>query len=347
MICRRKAVVGIIISVLLAVSARAFRPCPKQGRSNDDLSIKRMAAYSRSEPVEVFVLGSTTTTTTALQHFFPRTDPPYLALITERCSCDSDERVAAALEALRAAVSTGLVDLVSVHVNIIPDQKDFNKAMPLNEARLVKMVKQLVEWSHGINSSSSSCSNATTTAIHPFRVVVSSDWMEVGIRAGAHGVHFKETHRELIPEARKLYQELHHISDSDSELLVGTSTHTVDSAVAAWKLYQPDYFFAGTCFETESHPEKSGDDLEGPAFPAQVCQALDDMELLPSSLLRRPAVLAIGGLDASNCREQVIRGSFVPDSNADGIATIRAVLQAGDPAEAVRSIKRNMKVSVL
>jgi thiamine monophosphate synthase len=45
--------------------------------------------------------------------------------------------------------------------------------------------------------------------------------------------------------------------------------------------------------------------------------------------------LAIGGLDASNCHIPVEFG-------ADGIATIRAVLEAEDPADSVRSIQANM-----
>lgn len=264
---------------------------------------------------------------------FPHSDPPYLALVTEACSCDSDEHVAAALEALEAAVATNLVDVVSVRVRV-PER---DAAVMLHEARLVRLVRQLLRWS----SSSSRRRSDAPGRNNAFRVVVSSDYEVAGIMAGAHGVHFKEAHRARIPQARQLYQQVHNNDGrSSSTLLVGTSTHTVESALGAWKDYRPDYFFAGTCFETESHPEKSSGDLEGPAFPATVCRALEQQ--LSGETKKRPAVLSIGGLDATNCRGQVSRGHYVPGACADGIATIRAVSQADDPAGAVRAIAGTM-----
>jgi len=261
---------------------------------------------------------------------FPHSNkpPPHLALITMRCSCDSDDHTQAALQGLQQAVSTRNVDLVSVRVNVPHNDKN---VAPVQE-RLTRIVQQLVAWS--------------STNDNKFRVVVSSDWIEPGLRAGAHGVHFKETHRDRIPAARRLFGELSSSSSSStsSRMLVGTSTHTVASALDAVQQYQPDYFFAGTCFETESHPEKTGDDLEGPARPAEVVQALDQYYLqLGRQQRQRPKVLAIGGLDASNCRDQVTTGRFVPDAKADGIATISAVLKNAHPDRAVQDICNNMR----
>ena len=254
---------------------------------------------------------------------FPHSNPPHLALITMRCSCDSEEHTESALRALHRAVSTGNIDLISVRVNR-PLTADRIAAV---EPRLQTIVQQLLDWSVRYNG---------------FRVVVSSDWIEAGLRAGAHGVHFKETHRDRIPAARRLYGTLHEHDANNNEpptmMLVGTSTHTVESALEACELYQPDYFFAGTCFETASHPEKTGDALEGPAIPALVVQALEEQQ----QRQQRPKVLAIGGLDATNCGAQVALGSHVANAKADGIATIRAVLEADQPDQAVRMIQENM-----
>lgn len=308
-------IASLFFPLLSLSSVRALRPSSNRGR---EILSRRLSKSLVIDDDDASYLSFSDSTT-----IFPHLKrPPYLALITERSSCDSDAHVQAALTALYAAVSTNQVDLVSVRVNV----PETGISPRQHKARLIQMVKQLLEWSSSIS-------------YHSFRVVVSSDWIEPEIlQTGVHGIHFKETHREKIPPARQLYERLH----PGQALLVGTSTHTVESAVDAWERYRPDYFFAGTCFETESHPEKRGDDLEGPAFPAEVCRALDDLLFLPKQ--ERPAVLAIGGLDASNCRDQVTRGYYVPDSNADGIATIRAVLQAKDPGEAVRAILQSMGI---
>ena len=252
-----------------------------------------------------------------------------------RDSCDSDAHTERALRQLRRATMSdrgGQVDLVSVRVNVPATAND-----PAVEARVTRLVQQLVAWSQRQQSNA-------------FRVVVSSDWWNVGLRAGAHGVHFKESHRDLIPQARAWFRKWHNHNNNNTIMLVGTSTHTVASALDAMERYQPDYFFCGTCFETESHPEKTGDDLEGPALPAQVAQVLKrhwqqhhdrSIDWEAPGLL--PKVLAIGGLNASNCQEQLTRGFYVNDARADGIATIRAVLEADRPDDAVREICANMR----
>jgi thiamine monophosphate synthase len=236
---------------------------------------------------------------------------------------------------MQRAVSTHLVDLVSVRVRSsagLP-QPENDPQQCDHEKRLQRLVRQLVAWSAESNS-------------NQFRVVVSSNWIEAGLHAGAHGVHFKEAHQERIESARQLYRALRHTNDdSVGELLVGTSTHSVESAVAAWQHYKPDYFFAGTCFATRSHPEKADQDLQGPALPAQVAAALDKLCATAGRDGTRPAVLAIGGLDAINCQAQVTTGSYVAGANADGIATIRAVLCDQDPFAAVHTMKQSMMLA--
>jgi thiamine-phosphate diphosphorylase len=227
-----------------------------------------------------------------------RAPPPYLAIITELDSCDNETNMNAALKNLYAAVSTGQVDLVSVRVNVMSSS---NKKYAQN---VVSLTRQLVEWSDD----------------YSFQVVVSSDWVDAAVEAGAHGIHVKEIHRHRIPDIRSQFHK--------DAVLIGTSAHSLESATSAFEVHRPDYIFVGTCYSTMSHPDKVV--LEGPELPGQVCRALQKL-----AGKKRPKVLAIGGLDASNCHIPVEFG-------ADGIATIRAVLEAEDPADSVRSIRANM-----
>jgi hypothetical protein len=319
--------------------------------------------------------------------------PPYIAIITEPDCCNTDERWNATLMTLHAAVSTRHVDLVSVRVSRTPtsmihhhnndnthnsmsmtNKTDANRNSNNNndddtweeiqfQSRYVRMVQQLCVWSH---------SNNTTDKLL-FRLVVGSGpYMELGIRSGgAHGVHFKEAHRSLIPSVRQLYRtvvqsEYPHNNTAttisgykNKELLVGTSTHSVASAVEAWDLYQPDYMLVGTCYATESHPEKVGLAIEGPALPAQVCYALDQRmkaSCNPSAtelyrkdrLPQRPILFAIGGMDASNCGAQVTPGYYSGQNETnvhhavDGVAVIRAILPPNEPAHMIQSMYHEM-----
>jgi len=229
------------------------------------------------------------------KRIFPHSNPPYLSVVTDLSSCDSDELMKAALEVLHSAVSTDQVDLVSVRVNVLSAARD-------QERRVVEFTRTLVQWSNE----------------HSFRVVVSSDWVNAALKAAAHGVHVKEMHRHRIPEIRALF--------GATSPLIGTSAHSVESAVSAVERHHPDYIFVGTCYPTQSHPEKTA--MEGPQLPGQICQALKEL-----TGYRRPKVLAIGGIDQSNCREPVVV------FGAQGVAVIRAVVEADDPGAAVRSIR--------
>ena len=50
-------------------------------------------------------------------------------------------------------------------------------------------------------------------------------------------------------------------------VIIGISARSIQLAHFSWKEYKPDYFFVGTCYVTQSHPEKTPADLEGPALP--------------------------------------------------------------------------------
>jgi thiamine-phosphate diphosphorylase len=230
---------------------------------------------------------------------FPLSSPPYLAIITELDSCDNESKMKAALTRLHAAVSTGKIDLVSVRVNVMSSDSHIGQ-------NVVSFTRRLMEWSDE----------------YSFQVVVSSDWVDAAVEARAHGVHVKEMHRHRIPDIRRKF---------GGKGLIGTSAHSLESAISAWEFHRPNYIFVGTCYLTQSHPEKIVLELEGPELPGEVCRALEKL-----AGRKRPKVLAIGGIDASNCHIPV------REFGADGIATIRAVLAAEDPADSVRSITANM-----
>jgi thiamine-phosphate diphosphorylase len=254
---------------------------------------------------------------------------PFLAVITELLdACDTDKRLhQETLDALfQAAVDVDVahvpsrrkqVDLISVRVHG-PDKHDVETTKARQE-RVLKLTQQLVEWADNDDND------------YRFRVVLSSDWRHLAAQAKVHGVHVKESHRQFIPDIRQ---------DLGPSAIIGTSAHSMESACAAYHDFQVDYLFVGTCFVTESHPEKDPNQLEGPELPGQVSRVLNALSLSAVSGKNPPPVLAIGGIDAFNCHIPIQFG-------ADGVATIRAVLQAAqasnmNPSEVVQEIKSAM-----
>jgi thiamine monophosphate synthase len=297
---------------------------------------------------------------------------PFLVVITHQWSCDSDEQASLALDCLTRAVTAanhpplrvagghadieddGGIDLISIRVRR-PD----GRPSPEHVARVLHFIRSVVELCNGGRNSNNT---GPTAGQYPPRrrprVVVSGDWMDQGLQAKAHGIHFKEAHRHRILD---LVSSAHY--KDGEEIIIGTSAHTVESAMAAVETYGVDYIICGTCYPTESHPEKTKNDVEGPAFPAQVKETLlraarrvdDDVvdgddhcrplgRRIGHDHHRTTPVIAIGGLDVDNIPGQVTRGAFVPHCCADGVAVIRAVLDADDPAGAVRSIRRALMV---
>jgi thiamine-phosphate diphosphorylase len=239
--------------------------------------------------------------------------PPNLAIITEPDACATDEHAEATFSAIAKAVETTHVDLVSVRLTK-PEVDDFPKVY----GRALELTKQLVRLADKSIPSSLS-------GIPAFRVVCSSDWVDLAIEANAHGVHVKEFHLPKIVGIRQLA--------SRDDFLIGTSAHSVQSAVESYATYRPDYYFVGTCFLTASHPEKDSTDLEGPTLPGEVRRAI--LAEVRNAGARYPAIFAIGGIDESNCHIPVTHG-------ADGVAVIRAVLQARNPAEVTATIHTTM-----
>ncbi|CAB9503161.1 Thiamine-phosphate synthase [Seminavis robusta] len=239
--------------------------------------------------------SSSTTPTSHERLLLSGQKPPFLAVITEPDACGSDERVAQTLHVLQRVLSVSGVNLISVRVT--SDSK---------KSRVVQLVRGLVQLAEGESSSENP----------GVRIVVTSDWVDAAMEGGAHGIHVKESHRERIPEIRKQFEP--------RQPLIGTSAHSIVSAQSAMQNFQPDYLFVGTCYPTQTHPEKL--DLEGPELPGQV------MEVIQYGC----PVFAIGGIHANNCAEPISMG-------ATGVATIRAILQAKDPAVVVCGMKHNMQ----
>lgn len=92
---------------------------------------------------------------------------------------------------------------------------------------------------------------------------------------------------------------------------IGCSVHSMDEAVIAAR-EGADYLLAGTVYASESHVTH---EPRGPAFVAEVVSA-------------GPRVLAIGGVTPE-------RAGQVHDTGAYGIAAIRSIWGASDPARAV------------
>ncbi|KAL3935573.1 MAG: hypothetical protein SGBAC_008937 [Bacillariaceae sp.] len=259
----------------------------------------------------------------------------WLAIITEVDACETEKRMEVSYAAIAKAVSEqpDAISIVSIRL------KPSDSAEVLNRA--VELTKRLVQLSekYGDRGRSSSIEDQELPPCPTFKVVCSSDWVEAAVLGGAHGVHVKEHHLPQIPSIREQFSVT---NNSTNPIWIGTSAHSVESALISYGEYEPDYYFVGTCFLTASHPEKTSEaDLEGPSLPGKVRRALHAaaVEQQRSSNKTPPKVMAIGGIDESNCHIPVELG-------ADGVAVIRSVLQAKDPAKAVADMQYNMKSAV-
>ena len=250
----------------------------------------------------------------------PCAEPPYLAIITERDACNTHEHVEATFEAISKAVETGKVDVVSIRLSRPTNDKELFDV----HNRALDLTKRLVQLAENTESE-------PPTGTPNFWVVCSSDWVDLALEANAHGVHVKEAHISKIPNIRQ--------AAIRSNFVIGTSTHSVSSAIDSYRVHRPDYYFAGTCFRTPSHPEKTEEELEGPTFPGEVRQALQHEITKSGREDTCPVVFGIGGLDETNCDIPVSHG-------VDGVAVIRAVLQSPNPAETTAAIYSNMKFAI-
>lgn len=153
------------------------------------------------------------------------------------------------------------------------------------------------------------------------------------VEYGADGVHVKESSWDRISRIKSDMKALFAQSGKTKEPIIGSSCHSVSSALRAARV-GVDYLFVGTCFPTLTHPEKSEKDLEGPQLVREVRSSLNN-----EGYSHIP-ILAVGGINEKNCHIPVSS-----DFNADGVAVIRSITGATKSRQAVSSIKRALRRS--
>ena len=265
-------------------------------------------------------------------------DPPFLAVLTEPDACVSVERIDETVNAIERATIDGGVTLVVVRINNDVDGTSENKWNLLKRLSELKQ-QRLAEGNRD------------------FLLVVNND-VELVLRAISNnihvdGVHVKEYNAHLIPDIRQKLQDAMEDTNASisneikqqQDIIIGTSCHSKQSALDSYNLTPrgPDYLFVGTCYLTQSHQEKTSlDQLEGPTLPGSIREILyqsfnndDDRSGNGESKFKPPVIFAIGGIDEQNCYEPVKYG-------ADGVATIRTVMQANDPRGAVQLMNTAM-----
>ncbi len=267
-----------------------------------------------------------------------QTRRPLLAVITETDACDTEEKMQYTYETVKKATSTGKVDLVSIRLSLPAsrdDNGDENESYYQVLDRARRLTKDLVALSSKQREERRNDDDEQPQL--SFVVVCSSDLVSVAVDARANGVHVKEHHLGRLP---------HIVGQFDYPIVIGTSTHSVESALKSYfdsdennpseSKIKPHYYFVGTCYLTASHPEKTLESqLEGPELPGRVKMALKERAESKNQSTILPRIMAIGGIDETNCHKPVALG-------ADGVAVIRAVLQADLPVERVEDMQTSM-----
>jgi len=140
-----------------------------------------------------------------------------------------------------------------------------------------------------------------------------NDRVDVVLVAGVDGVHVGA--RSLgVRVARSLL---------GPEAWLGASVHDAGGALAA-QAEGADYAFLGTIFDTPTHPDRRGMGLVGLAATT-------------GGVSRLPLV-AIGGIDPARVQDVLGAGAY-------GVAVVRGVWDARDPAVAVRRYLEAMETT--
>jgi thiamine-phosphate pyrophosphorylase len=133
-----------------------------------------------------------------------------------------------------------------------------------------------------------------------------NDRVDIALAAGAHGVQLGARAMSAA-DARRLL---------GPERLLGASVHSVAEAAAAAP--RADFFLVGTVYASASHPGRAG---AGPGF----------LRSLAEHGLPR---IGIGGITAGRVAE-------VRAAGAAGVAVLRSVWNAADPAGATEELVRS------
>ena len=258
--------------------------------------------------------------------------PPLLAIITESDAVSSRLRMDETINTLCQVMRDGSVDLISIRC-IQNDDKNESKDFV---ERVIELTKKLLAYRRELSTSS------TKYSVKRLPKIVINDNLDAVLASNADGIHVKERNVSDIPLIRETLDNLYNVNHNDDEVrtpkLIGTSAHSTNSAKHAVSQGKIDYLFVGTCYLTQSHPEKiCEDDLEGPHLPGLIRQTLlSDMNSRKTDVEKIPSIFAIGGINDVNCWEPVEKG-------ADGVALIRSVMQANNPVAASNFIYQRMK----
>ncbi|MHB1192738.1 MAG: thiamine phosphate synthase [Longimicrobiales bacterium] len=135
-------------------------------------------------------------------------------------------------------------------------------------------------------------------------LLVVNDRVDVALCAGAGAAHLGARSLPLA-DARRIF---------GARGCLGVSVHAVAEGAEA-AAGGADWIFAGTTYETESHPGRPG---LGPAFAGSVAEVVAGVP-----------VLAIGGVTPGRVEEVLAAGAW-------GVAVIRGVWDAADSTDALR-----------
>jgi thiamine-phosphate diphosphorylase len=150
---------------------------------------------------------------------------------------------------------------------------------------------------------------AIRLSVYPSTRLFVNDRLDVALAAGAHGVELRGD--SLSPtDARSL----------EPHWWIGVSVHDLTEARAAHAA-GADYLLVGPAFATATHPERA------PLGLARLTEIVSHGGGLP--------VIAIGGVTAERVRELKRAGVY-------GVAAIRALWTAADPAEAARRMTQEL-----
>lgn len=138
--------------------------------------------------------------------------------------------------------------------------------------------------------------------------LIINDRLDVALAAGADGVHVGQS--DMPPEEVRRFMP---------DALIGLSVENADHVRAAERL-PVDYLGVSPVFSTPSKRDAA------PALGLEGLRALRALTRLP--------LVAIGGIDLDNAAQVMAAG-------ADGLAVVRALCAAPDPAAAAQALRRH------
>ncbi|CAM9755783.1 unnamed protein product [Chrysoparadoxa australica] len=153
-------------------------------------------------------------------------------------------------------------------------------------------------------------------------------------KCGADGVHLPETMVTEAPELLQWTVQENAADDNQAQkkeekcfMLLGSSVHSVEAALKAASL---GCQYLQALLASSYHPGKIP---EGLVLLSAIREALNRAGLCDVALV------GVGGINESNC------GAVVTEGEGDGIAVIRALTEAEDPAAVAWAMLRQMSQS--